>query len=1269
MSTSTELRVFISSTFRDLQEEREHLVKKIFPEIRALCRERGITFTEVDLRWGLTEEQLALGQVIRTCLEEVDKCRPYFIGITGSRYGYIPTHLDLFKDPTLLQRHPWLEDAVVDEMSITEMEAHYGVLRSMEEAERKTSVPDDGRNDREPNAGQGRALFFFRTRPDGSDGDVDDDERTRLDVYQQRIRRSGATIEEFDDPEALGHLTRQALLNIMDNDFADAKPPSPLEEERARHAAFAQSRRRAYIPNPAHLKRLNDHVASNDPPLVVYAESGSGKSSLFAYWSQQYQRKNPDAHVIEHYVGIGATATDHFAIIRHVCEEINERFGRDEQIPTDPEKLETALGQWFGYVDHDQQRARGGGGREESNEQLTDTPASDSTFILHPSSFTATPSSLIVILDGLNQLQGEALKLRWIPDVIAPSIRMILSSTVEGTLVELEKRGWGRYGMQALSEAERETIVVRYLAEFSKSLNPDQIKRLAADHKCGHPLFLKTVLEELRVVGRHEELDVELNKYLETTGTEDLFQRVLERLETDYTPEAVREVMSLLTASRSGLDERELSEISGLSRLVIGTLIAGLDYHLVKKEGRLTFFHDYLRRAVEKRYLADKEEPHSTHLKVAGYFQGGVTASITTGTDVSVRMAGELAYQLQAAGEQDRVRECLSTMPVFLALYGGQTQYEVLRYWSSMQEGIDIAGSYRKGLSEWSMDDAAQRSRGIGSVTDLLERLGQWTAAIELGRERLTLAIEHIDTSEEASSRRSLGDILQLRGEYGEALSELTIALDLCEELGDRSGTASAVGSMGHVYYRRGEYDRALECYQRWLRISEELDDRHGRSRAIGNMGNVYFSHAEYEQALECYQRQLNISEESGDRRGVAFVLGNIGAVYYRRGEYEQALECYMRQLSISEGLGDRRGVAIAIGSVGVVYANRGEYDRALECHQRCLRISEDLGDRGGIARVIGNMGVVYSSRGEYDRALECFQRQLSISEELGDRGAIAFAIGSMGVVYTRLGDNERALECYQRKLNISEELGDRSSVATAIGNMGVVHASRGEYEQALECYQRQLSISEELGARGGVASAIGNMGDVYYRRGECERALASFHRSAVEHRVIGNRKSLHQWLRGMVDVLLDIIDNAVEMPEYLPKYIIGATGSTWRDLSLHAAREIAEESLAISRELSKGDALLSSQVVLARITAAEGDVEQARQQLATLIDEVNDREHRAELYYRLWKLRSTDANHRAEALRLYQSLIEHTSKQEYRTRIHELTASTTPEAADSAEQ
>ena len=36
------VRVFISSTFRDMFEEREILVKRIFPQLRKLCEEREV---------------------------------------------------------------------------------------------------------------------------------------------------------------------------------------------------------------------------------------------------------------------------------------------------------------------------------------------------------------------------------------------------------------------------------------------------------------------------------------------------------------------------------------------------------------------------------------------------------------------------------------------------------------------------------------------------------------------------------------------------------------------------------------------------------------------------------------------------------------------------------------------------------------------------------------------------------------------------------------------------------------------------------------------------------------------------------------------------------------------------------------------------------------------------------------------------------------------------------------------------------------------------
>jgi tetratricopeptide (TPR) repeat protein len=719
--------------------------------------------------------------------------------------------------------------------------------------------------------------------------------------------------------------------------------------------------------------------------------------------------------------------------------------------------------------------------------------------------------------------------------------------------MELKKRGWQQFGMQALSEPERETIVVRYLAEYHKSLNPEQIKRIATDYKCGHPLFLKTVLEELCLIGRHEELDAKIESYLEVTGTEDLFQRVLERLEEDYNMRAVRDVMVLLSASRSGLDERELSELSGLARLKIATMMAGLDYHLVRKEGRLTFFHDYLRRAVEKRYLSDEAKQRTIHVQIAEYFQSGVTASIVGGGRVPQRMASELAYQRHAAGSIDRLRECLSSMPVFLTLYDGPTVYEVLRYWTGMDTGTDVAGSYRRGLASWAMEDAGERSRGMGQVADLLERLGQWSEAMELGRERLATAIEYGEKSEEAVSRRSIGWLLQLRGENSEALEELRQALELFTELGDRNGVARAIGNMGGVYYGRGEYDRALECYE--------------------------------------------------------------------------------RQLSIATELGDRRGVSVPIGNMGLVYSSRGEYDRALECYERQLRIAEELGDRSGVSVAIGNMGNVYSSRGEYDRALASYERQLNIAEELGDRLSVSIAIGNMGNVYSSRGEYDRALESYERKLSIAEELGDRLSVSVAIGTMGHVYSSRGEYDRALENFQR----------------------------------------AAKEHRAIGFRYGLIYWLQGTAGVLVELVqaDEAspsegrprrsrpwrsriIIMPEYLPTYVSGATEETWQAMSLQHARECAEECVTISEELQKSNTLFGGRVLLARIEAAEGDIDSALESLNAILLEANEDEQRAELHYWLWKISGSPSS-QTEALGLYKGLAEKIPKHEYRVRIDEL--------------
>ena len=49
-------RVFVSSTFEDLKEERNALQREVLPKLRTLCEQHGARFQAIDLRGGVRDE-------------------------------------------------------------------------------------------------------------------------------------------------------------------------------------------------------------------------------------------------------------------------------------------------------------------------------------------------------------------------------------------------------------------------------------------------------------------------------------------------------------------------------------------------------------------------------------------------------------------------------------------------------------------------------------------------------------------------------------------------------------------------------------------------------------------------------------------------------------------------------------------------------------------------------------------------------------------------------------------------------------------------------------------------------------------------------------------------------------------------------------------------------------------------------------------------------------------------------------------------------------
>ena len=126
------VRVFVSSTFKDMIEDRNELMAQVWPALRRVCRGRSVEFVEVDLRWGVTEEQSQRKETLRHCLAEIKRCRPFFIGLLGERYGWTPGQEA--HSQALLDEEGWLKDEIAKH-SVTELEILHGVplrLRSLQ---------------------------------------------------------------------------------------------------------------------------------------------------------------------------------------------------------------------------------------------------------------------------------------------------------------------------------------------------------------------------------------------------------------------------------------------------------------------------------------------------------------------------------------------------------------------------------------------------------------------------------------------------------------------------------------------------------------------------------------------------------------------------------------------------------------------------------------------------------------------------------------------------------------------------------------------------------------------------------------------------------------------------------------------------------------------------------------------------------------------------------------------------------------------------------
>jgi nephrocystin-3 len=959
------VRIFVSSTFKDMYQEREVLVKQVFPELKKRCRERGIEFIDVDLRWGITEAQSMRGETLSICLSEIENCRPYFIGILSERYGWVPENIG----SDLMSTNSWIEG--YRDRSVTELEILYGVL--------------------ENKAMESRAFFYFRDPSylerlpeDQLDRYVSKsaEDKLKLEKLKDRIRASGYPLfEGYKGPEALAELVINDLWDAIDKRFPGHSTPDPLEIEAADHKSFARSRALVYIGRKEYFDRLDKHIDGDGQPLVLTGESGCGKSALLANWAMDYEKRHPGKFMFLHFTGSTRQSSDYSSIISRLMGELKKRYNWDGPIPDNNKNLVEQFPRWL--------------------------------------SEAASKEKIILIIDALDQLEDRdgAAELVWMPSDFPANVRVLLSSKPGKSLDEVKSRNWQLYEIQDLTINEREMLITQYLCRYRKSLEKPLVEKIASAPQTANPLFLRALVEELRVFGIYEVLEKRIDYYLSSKSCIDLYEKILARLEEDYEkdrPHLVSDATALIWASRKGITQGELLAMLGndgnpLPRMIWSPLYLALQESLVDRSGYLTFFHDYVSKAVENKYLGTDEQKSKAHLKLADYFLPGLEGATTytiaftlvyydrsdkddlqnrltealhikTATDTG-RSLEEYPWQLAMSASWDRLYGLLTEGIYFMVLWR-KNAYEVRTLWTILESKSDyrMDSAYNDAKAIYGRDPYFIQSlshlfefRGLfdnamGLRTDIVNAVAtdskKWEDASIMNQQAATLI--DLDRLDEAQALVDMSETICKKADYKDELANSYLMkarimhkkdfleeglkyLDMQEKLLKETGTQEnlriCLQWKGVILRKMKRFDEAEAISKESERQYAIADNQDGVVSSEFDQAALLVGRGDYDKAAEHIKKPIAMCRASGNRNWLVQLLHYGGTISRLAGRYEAALEYLKESEEMAKGMGRDDLVMINLLYKSVVLGELNHYKESVETARACENLMKETGN------------------------------------------------------------------------------------------------------------------------------------------------------------------------------------------------------------------------------------------------------------------------------------------------------------------------------------
>ena len=598
--------IFISSTFRDMHAERDYLAAEVMPHLAERARALRIHVEPIDLRIGVettgaAEEAARQLQVLKVCLDDIDRSRPFMVVLVGDRYGWVP--------PEDRMQAAIREKGFATETrgkSLTALEIEFGVLRGPGRRQRsffyfrdplpyaamppETAAQYSDQFSREPDAAEAvRKLQALKARV--------------LAEHPDRVRRYAATWDgtRVTGLEDLGRQVLADLLGELEDEArqAAAAPPPDDQEE------FIERWSRGFIGRKTlvgMLRRFALTPAASETPWLccIEGDAGAGKSALFAHLAQELAKE--PVLVLPHAAGIGDQSSAVDAMLRRWIERLAATLGEPDPLapPTPPP----------------------GGG------MVWDEPAGEALDKIFAGLLrrAAAERRVILVIDALEQFEPtpRARYLTWLPKPWPLNVRLIATAehvsrggcgdpprntmevtaaavtamavtaaavtaaavtAIEATAAETlaARPDAVRWGLRPLIDDEARAIAEAVYARHHRSPNDDVLRVLLEKRRpdgepaAGNPLWLELALEELNLLDADDFARAE-RAYAGTPderlrqmvldvagrlppGVEELYGWMLDLAEERHGRAEAAALANLIALSRTGWQEFDLSRL------------------------------------------------------------------------------------------------------------------------------------------------------------------------------------------------------------------------------------------------------------------------------------------------------------------------------------------------------------------------------------------------------------------------------------------------------------------------------------------------------------------------------------------------------------------------------------------------------------------------------------------------------------------------------------------------------------------------------------